>query len=158
MSQGNAAAIRRRVKSAEVPKYSDLTTNTSTAYSPTSSAITPSNLSINDAFKLVNERIVNLEKGIHTSSSTNMSSEIISEYEDRFNLIAQEIGELKETVLKLQTFTMDVNKTLYDERVNIFSDIDKTKESNLNIESIDENIESIDENIESIDENIENAY
>jgi len=132
MSQGNAAAIRRRVKNAEnLPTKQPTNTNKNT-YTPEPQ----SNLSVNDAFKMVNERLVNLEKGL-TNSSNSIQSDIIQEYDNRFNLVAQEIGELKETVLKLQTFTMDVNKTLYDERIKILGDLDKPKESVFNIESLE---------------------
>tara|TARA_Y100000022_G_C13252123_1_gene377725 strand:+ start:282 stop:689 length:408 start_codon:yes stop_codon:yes gene_type:complete len=132
MSQGNAAAIRRRVKNAEnLPTKQPTNTNKNT-YTPEPQ----SNLSINDAFKMVNERLINLEKGL-TSSSNSVQPDIIQEYDNRFNLVAQEIGELKETVLKLQTFTMDVNKTLYDERIKILGDLDKPKESVFNIESLE---------------------
>ena len=132
MSQGNAAAIRRRVKNTEnLPTKQPTNTNKNT-YTPEPQ----SNLSVNDAFKIVNERLVNLEKGL-TNSSNSVQSDIIQEYDNRFNLVAQEIGELKETVLKLQTFTMDVNKTLYDERIKILGDLDKPKESVFNIESLE---------------------
>lgn len=132
MSQGNAAAIRRRVKNTEnLPTKQPTNTNKNT-YTPEPQ----SNLSVNDAFKIVNERLVNLEKGL-TNSSNSVQSDIIQEYDNRFNLVAQEIGELKETVLKLQTFTMDVNKTLYDERIKILGDLDKPKESVFDIESLE---------------------
>jgi hypothetical protein len=85
---------------------------------------------------MVNERLVNLEKGF-TGSSNSVQPDIIQEYDNRFNLVAQEIGELKETVLKLQTFTMDVNKTLYDERIKILGDLDKPKDSVFKIESLE---------------------
>ena len=139
MSQGNAAAVRRRVKNIEPPRpgsSNDL--NATSTQSPSSN---PANLSISDAFKLVNERLVNLEKGvgaqIEPQYSSNLSEEIVSEYEERFKVIAQEIGELKDVVYKLQTFTMDVNKALYDERVKILGDIDKHKDEIINIESLE---------------------
>ena len=139
MSQGNAAAVRRRVKNIDPPKpasTNDL--KTSSTQSPSS---TSSNLSISDAFKLVNERLVNLEKGIGSQIepqySSTLSEDIIGEYEERFKVIAQEIGELKDVVYKLQTFTMDVNKALYDERVKILGDIDKNKDEIINIESLE---------------------
>ena len=134
MRQGNAAAIRRRVKNSEnLPTKQSNNTN---ANQPITSTPSNSNLSINDAFKMVNERLVNLEKGF-TGSSNSVQPDIIQEYDNRFNLVAQEIGELKETVLKLQTFTMDVNKTLYDERIKILGDLDKPKDSVFNIESLE---------------------
>lgn len=139
MSQGNAAAIRRRVKNLEQPKLTSSTSSGNTTILPTSSSAN-SNLSINDAFVIVNERLVNLEKqvsngGDNVNTENNLYSE---EYENRFNLIAQEIGELKETVLKLQTFTMDVNKVLYDERIKILGDVDKsTNETIFNVENLE---------------------
>lgn len=48
---------------------------------------------------------------------------VIDEYNHRFELLAAEIDNLKDIVLKLQSFTMEVNKTLMDERIHIFSDL-----------------------------------
>lgn len=138
MSQGNAAAIRRRVKNLEQPKLTSSASSGDTT--STTSSTANSNLSINDAFVIVNERLVNLEKQL-SNGGDNLNTENSSyaqEYENRFNLIAQEIGELKETVLKLQTFTMDVNKVLYDERIKILGDVDKsTNETIFNVENIE---------------------
>jgi len=50
-------------------------------------------------------------------------SEIIDEFQQRFVLLAEEINSLKDTIIKLQTYTMDVNKTLLEERINILSDL-----------------------------------
>lgn len=139
MSQGNAAAVRRRVKNIEPPRPASTNDLKTSSTQPPSS--TSSNLSISEAFKLVNERLVNLEKGIGSQIepqySSTLSEDIISEYEERFKVIAQEIGELKDVVYKLQTFTMDVNKALYDERVKILGDIDKNKDEIINIESLE---------------------
>ena len=49
---------------------------------------------------------------------------VIEEFETRFDILAGEIADLKDIVLKLQTYTMDVNKTLLEERIHILSDID----------------------------------
>lgn len=43
-------------------------------------------------------------------------SNIVEEVNSRFELLAGEILEMKNIVLKLQSFTMDVNKTLLEER------------------------------------------
>ena len=139
MSQGNAAAVRRRVKNIEPPRPGS--SNDLNSTSTQSSSSTPSNLSVSDAFKLVNERLVNLEKGVGSTFepqySSTLSDDIVTEYEERFKVIAQEIGELKDVVYKLQTFTMDVNKALYDERVKILGDIDKHKDEIINIQSLE---------------------
>jgi len=41
----------------------------------------------------------------------------------RFEFLMNELIDLKDIVLKLQTYTMDVNKTLLDERIHLLSDI-----------------------------------
>ena len=64
--------------------------------------------------------------------------DVLEEYNARFDLIAAELGELKETILKLQTFTMDVNKTLFDERVQVLGEVNKDV-VNVTIFSIEEN-------------------
>ena len=59
-------------------------------------------------------------------SSSNISTsleEILMDFNNRFEMIAEEIVTLKDVVLKLQTYTMDVNKTLLEERIHIFSDL-----------------------------------
>ena len=56
------------------------------------------------------------------STITNLS-EIIDDFQQRFVLLAEEINSLKDTIIKLQTYTMDVNKTLLEERINILSDL-----------------------------------
>ena len=62
-----------------------------------------------------------------TSNDTNVFSEYIDDINLKFNLLAEEITNLKDTVLKLQTYTMDVNKTLLEERIHILSDYSDVK-------------------------------
>ena len=50
-------------------------------------------------------------------------STILDDFNSRFMMLAEEIASLKDTLLKLQTYTMDVNKMLLDERVNVLSDL-----------------------------------
>jgi hypothetical protein len=49
--------------------------------------------------------------------------EVLSEFSNRFDMIVEEVTTLKDIVLKLQSYTMDVNKTLLEERINILSDL-----------------------------------
>jgi hypothetical protein len=42
-------------------------------------------------------------------------SELQNEYEERFDMILREIDSIKEIVIKLQAYTMDVNKILVEE-------------------------------------------
>ena len=55
-------------------------------------------------------------------------NEIVEEMDTRFDILAREIADLKDVVLKLQAYTMDVNKTLLEERIHILSDLDTTIE------------------------------
>ena len=50
-------------------------------------------------------------------------NEILDDFNNRFVLLAEEIAQLKDTIMKLQSYTMDVNKMLLEERVNVLSDI-----------------------------------
>jgi len=52
------------------------------------------------------------------------TNEIMEEMDTRFDILAREIADLKDIVLKLQAYTMDVNKTLLEERIHILSDLD----------------------------------
>jgi hypothetical protein len=58
-----------------------------------------------------------------TNPSTTISlAEYMSDMDKKFFMLAEEITNMKDIVLKLQTFTMDVNKTLHDERINVLSE------------------------------------
>jgi len=70
------------------------------------------------------------------SSSIPETSEIMEEMDTRFDILAREIADLKDIVLKLQAYTMDVNKTLLEERIHILSDLDASippENGNLNL-------------------------
>jgi hypothetical protein len=65
-----------------------------------------------------------------TSSTSYVPSsafnDMVSEFNNRFEILAVELASLKDTIIKLQTYTMDVNKTLMEERVHVFSDLGNT--------------------------------
>jgi predicted nucleic acid-binding Zn-ribbon protein len=70
-------------------------------------------------------------------------NEILEEYNNRFVLLAEEMASLKDTIMKLQTYTMDVNKMLLEERVNVLSDLgteNATFTMNSKTEDLQENI------------------
>jgi len=54
-------------------------------------------------------------------ATTDELNPIIQEFNDRFELFATEIAMMKDQLLKLQTYTMDVNKMLLEERVQVLS-------------------------------------
>ena len=72
------------------------------------------------------ERSVSFAQDAVTGEETSVA-EVLQEYENRFMLLAEEIAQLKDTLMKLQTYTMDVNKMLLEERVNVLSDLGNDK-------------------------------
>ena len=51
----------------------------------------------------------------------------MSEFDEKFEVLAYEIADLKDIVLRLQSYTMDVNKMLMEERINVLSDMGETE-------------------------------
>lgn len=51
--------------------------------------------------------------------------EVLEEYGSRFDIIADELANIKNMMLSLQSFTMDVNKKLMEERIRILSNDDE---------------------------------
>ena len=113
-----------------------------------SAGASPTALTLPQVINVIDRRIIALEtfvketKENSVSSNTNFNSNngendldtetinsILQEFSSRFDILAEEIGNLKDTVLKLQTYTMDVNKMLVNERINILSDIDNNKDT-----------------------------
>jgi hypothetical protein len=73
----------------------------------------------NNTNNVSNIEIRDSESNIIDSSDPNQLTDlndILEEYNNRFVLLAEEMGQLKDIVLKLQTYTMDVNKMLIEER------------------------------------------
>jgi hypothetical protein len=52
----------------------------------------------------------------------------MTDMDKKFFMLAEEITTIKDVVLKLQSFTMEVNKTLMEERVRILSDVNENIE------------------------------
>lgn len=52
-----------------------------------------------------------------------ITNEFIIEANHRFDFLMNEIVDLKDVVMKLQAYTMEVNKTLLEERIHLLSDI-----------------------------------
>ena len=51
-----------------------------------------------------------------------------SEFDHRYQLLANEISNLKQIVLKLQSYSLEINKSLMDERNEILSKLDNVQE------------------------------
>ena len=93
----------------------------------------PSGLTLQQVISLIDSRLVKLEKFMNERQENKTTNNIdsnesipynmIEEFQQRFLLLAEEINLLKDTVLKLQSYTMDVNRTLLEERINVLSDL-----------------------------------
>ena len=166
MSKSNASAKQRRAFVNTPLQPQPIQSNNATPSAGTSG------LTLQQVISLFDRRIINLESFVkeskddsnrkikfedevtpNTESITNLP-EIINEFNSRFDVFAQEIGELKDIVLKLQTYTMDVNKTLMNERIHLLSDLG-TMNTSVDAEVADLAIEDIpsteDAAIESTD-------
>ena len=114
----------------------------------------PTGLTLPQVITVIDNRLIALESFVKESKQpastsvsfedvTSFSNEFMNEMQTRYEILAQEIGELKDIVLKLQTYTMDVNKTLLEERIHILSDLGENgkevskNESFLTLESSD---------------------
>lgn len=149
MSQANAAARKRRApQSLESPPPQNLNRNL-----PQSAN---AGLTLPQVISLLDTRLIKVETFIKDKTesfaqplSTNndsllINSEILNDFNNRFEILAEEINNLKDIVLKLQSYTMDVNKTLLDERINVFSDLgNKITNENILLEPVDNNLSSV---------------
>ena len=161
MSQANAAARKRRAGGASIQDGVAPVQNSQ-------SQPPKSGLTLPQVISLVDKRLITLEtfmkesqNGVSTSvsnASLSQSSKVLSvsedavnqladEFNSKFEMLAQEMADLKDIILKLQTFTMDVNKTLFEERIQVLSDMGENKEGGIDF-YISDNDEIIDEVID----------
>lgn len=106
-------------------------------------------LTLQQVISLINTRLLKLEKTVSENASSPSQStstpatapetddqsqisngavldqlqQIVDEYNVRFSVFSEEIAKLKDTILGLQAFTMEVNKALYQERIQILSEM-----------------------------------
>ena len=161
MSASNAAAVRRRVGSQNNPPIPGGSSMTSSASTPNNASVSTkqTGMTLQEVISHFNKKIQGLEETVSKISPTttmNGSSTsgtptpdsgelnvIFSEFNDRFELFAQEIALMKEQLLKLQTYTMDVNKVLYEERVRVLSNSQtENKLSSNDLETIAEDVDA----------------
>ena len=85
--------------------------------------------------------------------------EIIEEFNGRYSILAEEIGNIKNTLLSLQSFTMEVNKKLVQQYITTPTVVEESShhlsgepKTYIVPESLEESIEeSIEEKIEKIE-------
>jgi hypothetical protein len=147
MSSSNAAAKKRRAPASIEPPAPP--PQNRMAQSPGPSMNSPG-LTLPQVIALIDKRLVHLEtfvvdskknglvqqvsaqqvsaqtSSVQQQGSTQPASMQLSQMDDfntRFDALADEIANMKNIVLSLQSYTMDVNKVLMEERVRILSEV-----------------------------------
>jgi len=137
MSNSIAAAKRRRagvIEQSPQPVPSSSSSNATSA----------SRLTLPQIIALFDTRISKLENTPliqYVNEEKNASiAEYVQEMDHKFNILVDEITALKDIVIKLQSFTMEVNKTLVQARIQIMSEFEgpnsnkiSTEENNLTL-------------------------
>jgi len=149
MSTSNAAAIRRRATPQNNTPTPQPSVPTSQNRTPTSQNNKSSQLTINQAIVLITNRLTALEnQTTNTSVQDDNLPMIVEEFNNRFELIVNELNNIKDTVMKLQTYTMEVNKMLVDERIHVLSDLENvdhvTENTLVDTDDNNENLKSTD--------------
>jgi hypothetical protein len=162
MSKSNASAKNRRAYGGNPPLPVPVPSPSSS--SSAQQQAQPQGFTLQQVIAVIDNRLLNLEhfmkeskeggvKHVHFESESNdvrpmgqhiidnSVGEILNEFSARFDMIVDEVANLKDIVLKLQTYTMDVNKTLLEERINILSDLGNNQNQTFTISNETTNVE-----------------
>ena len=126
MSQANAAARKRRAGGASLSDSMPSPQQMQRGPEPPKAGLT-----LPQVITLVNKRLTTLETFMRDQQQRpgqqqqqqqqSVEDQIVDEMNAKFEMLAGEVEALKDIVLKLQTYTMEVNKTLYEERIQMLS-------------------------------------
>jgi hypothetical protein len=142
MSQALASARKRRGVPQSSTEFSSTQNNATQQPNVNSTGLT-----LPQVISIVDRRLTTLEQfmkdtkenGIVASNNNNNRETLqeqpeqstwIDEFNHRFEVLAEEMNNIKDVVLKLQSYTMEVNKTLLEERINVFSDLGNLNNNN----------------------------
>lgn len=141
MSQANAAARKRRAGGSSMPGSQDSMPQTTQPSAGTG-------LTLPQVIAVVDRRLVALEtfaketrakalvapvqvlapaQAPAQAPTSAIAEEFLEEVNTKFELLANEIAELKDMLIKLQSYTMEVNKRLVDERIQLLSDVKESE-------------------------------
>lgn len=175
-SQSNASAKRRRAGVVNTPIFKS-EDNQQTTSEPAPMDIKKP-MSLQQVITVFDQRLLHLEKIIIEQGPVSQTSEgkpeidleqlneiqesfqtsiskCVNEFDHRYNLLANEVVELKEMLLKLQSYTLDVNKALYESKIQssqpLLQNVSEGK-------TIVENSSQTKEVQEAMDEILEKAY
>ena len=130
MSTANAAAIRRRVNNPPKEVSNEIAQNSQQQSTNNSNTNNNRKPTFQQYVMEIDQRVKKLEENI-PNQNTVFSPAILDEFNSRFEILAHELHDMKDTIMKLQTFTMEVNKSMHDERIHILSDIGNTNSNSL---------------------------
>jgi hypothetical protein len=163
MSQSLAAAKKRRAPNdpPQPPMRSGQQTQQSSQPIPTGLTLPQviqvfdQRLSILEKFMRDTDQSVNIQRDVNKEIRQQIEvpsniKDVLEDFDKRYELLAEEIVNMKNIVLSLQSFTMDVNKMLVEERIRIFSDLGEPslqKASLLNKLETSPSTHDIEENI-----------
>jgi len=161
MSSSNAAAIRRRVGSQNnLPTATNQSSNLGSIPEnvDTDKKENVKTYTMTEMVTLLNSRVVALERGNNQNSTASASDNttleelrsLADEVNIRFELFANEIANMKDTVMKLQTYTMDVNKMLMNERIQILSNVEQSEMSEPEFQDLDASANDVFSNSEEV--------
>jgi hypothetical protein len=168
MSNSISAAKRRRAGNiTSSPMFQSNATQGSTSASTSVASETPKPMSLQQVIGVFDRRLLNLEDYVmkqmkkvpntdaksptNTDAASvnmdeiaifvqNMMVEHFTEFNHRYEILAEEIVNLKHIVMKLQSYTLDVNKALIEERVQILSEVESENTNSLRITGIDDTL------------------
>lgn len=154
MSSAIAAAKRRRAFNQDQNSNNNNQKQTS-ASSPTQQPAQPSQP--NNKPQTMQEFVKSVDSRLSTMESR--LNEVIDEYETRFTLLAEEIANMKDVIIKVQSFSMEINKDLHNERIRVLSDIESKPLENINENIINDTFNDSEhsillDDIENIDKQI----
>lgn len=152
MSTASLASARKRRAPISASNASPLAPNTppsnNVSRAVTNTApLNPNALTLPQVITLVDQRLVvlenhmkdNLRKSDENSvlcrvdaGASEIPADVMDEFNDRFETLAQELASLKDIVLNLQSYTMEVNKTLLNERIRILGGDDASIQLSMN--------------------------
>lgn len=147
MSTALASARRRRAGPEAVAPAPGVRQTTPQSPFPGGNQPQPPNMGVGltlpQVIAVVDKRLTTLEAFMQNTANQSASAaafsavpsnvkEILDEFAGRFDIIADELASMKDTIMKLQTYTMDVNKSLLEDRIRILSDAPTPLETALN--------------------------
>jgi hypothetical protein len=135
MNNSNAAARKRRAPPVSEPVTRQINPQSNVSLQQSQQSQQPvGGHTLPQVISIIDNRLLMIEKKLKedpvSRSVDNNSdlSELQNEYEERFDMILREIDSIKEIVIKLQAYTMDVNKILVEEHTANKIILEKEKE------------------------------